>query len=105
TMASVTNHIDKDILVVMLPVRYGELTGFDHCLRVITIHVQHRCLQHRSYAGAIVCRPGIVKVCSETYLVVDNKVYGTPCAIAWQLAHLQQFINYSLTCNGSITMD
>src|SRR6266511_6447423 len=41
---AIANHINKNIGIKFLAIKSGYLSTFYHCLGIITIYMQHRCL-------------------------------------------------------------
>src|SRR3712207_4301894 len=101
----VTNHIDEDVAVEFLAIAGRNLNTFNNCLYVVTIHMKYRSLDGRCETGRIIGSSCVVEISGKTDLVVDYKMDGATGVISFQATHLQHFINNSLSCNRSISMN
>src|SRR5699024_6267198 len=95
---AVGDQIDDDVTVKALTIFICHLSHVHHCLRIVSIDVEDRCLDGSSNIGGVgggtrLCRWG-----GETNLVVNNHMNGTASAIATQLRHLHGLKHHALTC-------
>ena len=55
----------------------SDLSDFNYSFCIITVNVEYRSFNKRSYGSAIICRACIIMIRCETDLVINYKVDGT----------------------------
>ena len=88
SVPSVGIHVDDDIAVEGLPEVHGQPHDLSHGLRVLTVDVENRDLEHLSDAGGVKARATLVRRCGESDLIVHDNMQRTAGSEARQLAHV-----------------
>src|SRR5450755_4365881 len=105
SMFAITDHIDENIRIELQPVAGCDRGAFHHGFRNIPVDMQYRGVDGGCQGGTVIGAARVVEVGREADLVVDDKVHGATGVIAFQVAHLQYFVNDTLTRYGGIPMD
>ena len=85
TILAIREQVDEDIDVEHLTELKCQLRYIDHCLNVITIHVEHWRLCHLGNVGTVSTGAPLQIARGESNLVVDHDVDGSTCLVALQL--------------------
>ena len=101
----IAKHIDENIFLKSLPVSNSHLNGIYNSFDIIAIYMNNRCLHSCGVGGTIITCTCIVEIGREANLVIDDKMDSTTHPVAAQPAHLQNFINDTLTCHCRITVN
>ena len=106
TQPAIADQINDEILVELLSVTQRQPTGEQHRLRIITIDVQNRRLDHLGYVAAVNRRARIARLAGcEADLIVDNDVQRAARAIAARLRQLQRLHDHTLPRKGRVPVD
>ena len=74
----------------------GHARAEDHCLRVVAVDVQDRCLDRLRHIGAIEAGIGMRRHRGEADLVVHHQMHSATGAVADELAHRQCLVHQAL---------
>ena len=102
--AAITEDIKHGVLVEFLAVFDGDAGGVNHCLRIVTVHMENRCFDHKGDVGRIGGRAAERRGCGETDLVVHDDMDGAPGAVAHQPRQAKAFGNHALAREGGIAV-
>ncbi len=106
TMTAVADHIDNNILAESHAEIKCQLSDEKNRLRIISIDVKNRCVDHLGHIGGIQCRARIRHVTGgETDLVVDDDVHSALGRKTAGICHVEGFHHDTLTCKGCVAMD
>ena len=106
TQTAVTDQIDDDILVELVAVVQGHAGDENDRLRVITVDVEDRGLDHLGDVGAVGRGTHVQGVAGgKANLVVDHHMQGPAGAVTAGLGELQGLGHHALTGEGRITVD
>ena len=103
--AAVAHHVDDDVLVEPLAVVEGQLGHPDNLLRIVTVHVEDRCLDHLGDVGGVHGGARRRRSGGEANLVVHDHVDRAAGAVAAQLGEVQRFGHHSLAREGCVAVD
>ena len=104
-VSAVAKQVNINIFMEFFTKLEGSLHGIYHCFGVVAIHMKHGRLGNFCNIGAIHAGTRIEVVGSEPNLVVNDKMYCAAGFVAFQLRHLGNFVNDSLSGNASIAMN
>ena len=106
TALAVTHEVEHDVTLELLTVVDGDLSGVQHGVRIISIDVDDRRLNHLGDVGAVFGRASVIGTRGgEAHLVVDDDMHGTARLVGTGLRHLEGFHDHALTGEGRVTVD
>ena len=102
---AVADQVDNHILLVGLSVSRSCLEDLVDILQAVSVHVEDWSIDCLSEIGGVHCRPSFLGSGSESNLVVHNDMDGSSNGVVREILHLHGFVDDTLSCEGSISMD
>ena len=105
TVTPVTDQVDNHILVEMFAILKGDTGNKYHSLRVVTVNVEHRYVDHPGYIAAVEGRACItLDIGGKTDLVIDDDVHRATGLVTPRLGKVECLCNHSLARECSVTV-
>ena len=95
--AAITEHVDDDRLLELLPELGCDLGDVDDRFRVVAVDVEDRRFDHQSDVGAVRRRARVARVGGEADLVVDHEVDRTARAVTLEARQPETLGHNALT--------
>ena len=87
---AITNQIDDDVFLEPITVIRRQLADEQDGFRIVTVHVENRCIDHFCHVSAVFGRAGVFGVRGgETHLVIDHDMNRTAGLVRPSLAGLE----------------
>ena len=104
-VAAIAVHVDNDIALELAAEVHRQIDDLGHGLRMLTIHMEDRNLQHLADVSAVLGRTGFVRTGREADLIVDDDVQRATRFVALQLAQVERLLNDTFARKCGVTMD
>ncbi len=104
-LAAVAIHVDHHVAAELLAKLEREFRRPVEFHRLLTIHVEDRCLDHLRHVGRVGGGAGIGRHRCETDLVVDDQMDRAASAVTRQLGKVQHLGDGTLPCEGGVAVD
>ena len=100
-----TDDVDNNVFLELHAVIQRKLRGQHHGLRVVSIHMQHRRLDHLDDVGAVQRGTTIARVAGgKADLVVNDNMHRSAGVVAPRFSQRQRFHHDALPCEGSVSV-
>ncbi len=105
-VAAVADQIDHHVAAELFAEIVGEAGDGNHRFRIITVHMQHRRVDHLGQVGAVHRGTGVLRIGGgEADLVVDHDVQAAADLETAGLRHVEQLHVHALAGQRSVAMD
>jgi len=102
---SISNQIDDDIVLVFLAVLCRKFASLHDIIKRVSIYMEDWAIQSSCKIRWVNSRSWFGRVSCEPNLVVDDDVDCATDLVVRKSQHLHAFVNNSLTCERSISVD
>ncbi len=102
--SAVAQQVDDDILLELLPELERQPDHPHAGFRVVTVHMEDRCLDHPGGIGGVDAGAGGGRSGGEPDLVVDDDVHSAAGAVAAKLGQVQRLGHHALAGEGRVAV-